>query len=180
MEEFGTPFYLKLDIEGGEIYCLRDLIVSDPPGYVSFEKTAQASVESLTLLRDMGYTGFKLICQKSFLPVEYPATPQQKRSARAQNLLKSKNPLVNLFCEAGGGGWLQRRFAPARYQPGWTFRPGCSGLFGEDTPGKWQTFEEIVETLAKANASFAAREPSVFWGDEGFSFWADFHAKRKS
>ena len=31
LEEFGTPFYLKLDIEGNEIYCLRDLIASDLP-----------------------------------------------------------------------------------------------------------------------------------------------------
>jgi FkbM family methyltransferase len=46
LEEFGTPYYLKLDIEGNEIYCLQDLIASDLPKYVSFEKTQQWAIES--------------------------------------------------------------------------------------------------------------------------------------
>jgi FkbM family methyltransferase len=174
LDEFGTPYYLKLDIEGNEIYCLRDLIVSDLPNYVSFEKTAQFTVESLTLLHNLGYTGFKLISQNSLLPVEYPPTWEQRRYERWQNLLKSRNFFLRVIRRAGARRWVN----PTRYRSDWIFPGSSSGPFGEDTPGKWQTFDEIVETLAKANSSFDAREPSVFWGDAGYSFWADFHAKR--
>jgi FkbM family methyltransferase len=175
LNEFGTPCYLKLDIEGNEIHCLRDLIVSDLPKYISFEKTAQFAVESLTLLHSLGYTGFKLIDQHNLLPVEYPPTLEQKRFERWQHILKSRNFFLRVVRRAGARRWIN----PTRYQPDWVFPSGSSGAFGEDTPGKWQSFDEILEMLAKANSSFDARERSVFWGDEGYSFWADFHAKRK-
>ena len=176
--EFGTPYYLKLDIEGNEIYCLRDLTDSDLPEYVSFEKTARWAVESLTILHNLGYRGFKLISQRNYLPVEYPPSREQRRYERAKSLLKSRNIFVRVVRRAGARGRLERDADPIRYRPDWTFPQQSSVPFGEDTPGKWQTFEEILGTLAKANSSFAAREPSVFWHDAGFSFWADFHVKK--
>jgi FkbM family methyltransferase len=178
LEEFGTPYYLKLDIEGNEIFCLRDLIASDLPEYVSFEKTTRA-VECLTILHDLGYRRFKLISQRNYLAVEFPPSQEQRRSERAQSLLKSRNIFLRILRKAGARGWLQRQAAPARYKPDWTFSGNSSGPFGEDTPGKWQTFEEIVETLTKANSSFDAREPSAFWSDTNSSFWADFHVKKE-
>jgi FkbM family methyltransferase len=179
LEEFGTPYYLKLDIEGNEIYCLRDLSVSDRPAYISFEKTAQWTVESLTLLHNLGYTSFKLISQNNYLPVEYPLTWEHRRCEIAKNLLNSRNFFLRVIRKIGARGWLQRQCDRARYRPDGTFFPGgSSGPFGEDTPGKWQTFEEIIETLEKANSSFDARESSVFWDDASFGFWADFHVKR--
>lgn len=174
LEEFGTPYYLKMDIEGNEIHCLRDLIVSDLPEYVSFEKTAQFTLESLSLLHDLGYGGFKLISQHDLLPVEYPPSREQKRFETWQGVLKSRNFFLRVIRRAGARSWVN----PTRYRPDWIFPRGSSGPFGEDTPGKWQTFNEMSDTLAKANSSFEAGETSVFWGDEGFSFWADFHAKK--
>jgi FkbM family methyltransferase len=175
LDEFGTPYYLKLDIEGNEIFCLRDLIRSELPAYVSFEKTAQFAEESLTLLHDLGYRGFKLISQHNFLAVEYPPTWEQRRYERWQNLLESRNFFLRVIRRAGARRWVN----PARYRfDGKIFPPGSSGLFGEDTSGGWQTFDEMSHTLAKVNSSFDAREPSVFWGNESYSFWADFHAKR--
>jgi len=178
LEEFGTPYYLKLDIEGNEIYCLRDLIDSDLPDYVSFEKTVRWPVESLTILRNHGYRGFKLISQKAYLPVEYPPSREQRRYERAGSLLKSRNMFSRMVRKVGLQGWLQRYVDSARYRPDWAFPLGSSGPFGEETPGRWHTFEEILLTLEKANSSFAAREPSVFWADKGSSFWADFHVKK--
>jgi FkbM family methyltransferase len=180
LEEFGTPYYLKLDIEGMEIYCLQDLIASDLPKYVSFEKTQQWAIESqsLTLLHNLGYTGFKLISQSSYLPLEYPPVREQRRYERTLKLLKGRNFgnfLLRVARKAGARRWLE----PARYRPGWIFPGGSSGPFGEDTPGKWQSFEEIMETLARANSAWRAREPSVFWGDKSWSFWADIHARRE-
>lgn len=180
LEEFGTPFYLKLDIEGNEIYCLRDLIASDLPEYVSFEKTARWTSESLTIQRNLGYGGFKPISQNDYLPVEYPPSREQTRHERAQSLLNSRNMFLRIVRKASPRGWLQRHSSLIRYRPDWTFPPGSSGPFGEDTPGKWQTFNEIIATLEKANSAFYAKERSVFWSDTGFSFWADFHVKRRS
>lgn len=174
LDEFGTPYYLKMDIEGNEICCLRDLIVSDLPEYVSFEKTAQFALESLNLLHDLGYGGFKLISQHDFLPVEYPPSREQKRFETWQSLMQSGNFFLRVMRRAGARRWVN----PTRYRPDWIFPLGSSGPFGEETPGKWQAFNEMSDTLAKANSSFEARAASVFWGYEGYSFWADFHAKK--
>ncbi|MGB0103092.1 MAG: FkbM family methyltransferase [Candidatus Sulfotelmatobacter sp.] len=177
LREFGIPYYLKVDIEGSDIYCLRDLIASDLPKYVSFEKSKRA-VESLTLLDGLGYSGFKLISQRHYLPVEYPPVREQRSYARAHKFLQSKNLLLRAARKVGARNWLERRVNRTRSRPGWIFSPGSSGPFGEDLLGKWQSFNEITRTLAKANTAWSAKEPSVFWSDEGFSFWADFHAKR--
>lgn len=177
LREFGGPYYLKLDIEGNEIYCLRDLIASDLPKYVSFEMSP-TPFESLTSLHDLGYTGFKLISQYNYLALEYPPIREQRRCERAQKLLNSENFFLRLI-RRPARGWLKRQVDCVRSRPGWTFPPGSSGPFGEDLLGKWQSFDEIIETLAKTNSAWNARKPSVFWGDKDYSFWADFHVRRE-
>jgi hypothetical protein len=167
-----------LDIEGHEIYCLRDLIVPDLPKYVSFEKTAQWTEESLQLLNKLGYTGFKLISQTNFLPLQYPPVPVQIAYEHALNFLQSRNLFARIARKTGAGRSDGRVIEEARTCRGWEFPPGSSGPFGEDLHGDWQSFERMKQALAKANASWQAKEASVFWGDKDYSFWADFHAKR--
>jgi FkbM family methyltransferase len=179
VEEFGIPYYLKLDIEGGEIYCLRDLSVSDLPKYVSFEMTDHLSIEPLTLMHNLGYTGFKLISQLNYLPLEYPPVPEQRSYERAQKLLQSRNLLLRVIRKVGARHLLEYWAGRVRSRPGWTFPRGSSGPFGEDLPGRWQSIGEITESLAKVNSAWKARESSVFWADKEYSFWADFHAKRE-
>jgi hypothetical protein len=169
---------LKLDIEGNEISCLRELIRDDLPVYISFEKTLQHSIESLTLLHSLGYSAFKLVSQRNYLPCEYPPILEQLRYERAQRLLISRNFFLRVVRKLGARSWLQHEVKRNRYRFGWVFPPGSSGPFGEETVGKWQTFEEMLATVARANAAFDRREASVFWDDESYSFWADFHVKR--
>ncbi len=178
LEEFGTPYYLKLDIEGNEIYCLQDLIGVDLPKYVSLEKTVRA-VESLNLLHNLGYTGFKLISQFNFLPLEYPPTREQKRYEMLTRLLESRKVVIRAVRRAGARGWLERQIELFRSAHGWSFPPGTSGPFGEDLPGKWQSHEEIVETLENADHSRDRGDRSPFWNNKDYSFWADFHAVRQ-
>ncbi len=179
LREFGSPYYLKLDIEGNEICCLRDLIACDLPKYVSFEKTERGTVECLTLLHNLGYTGFKLISQFNYLPVEFPPAAEQRSHERAQKLLQSRNLPLRVIRKAGARGWLERQVNRTRSRSGWIFPAGSSGPFGEDLSGKWQSFDEILETLEKANSTWAENKPSVFWGDRDYSFWADFHVRRE-
>jgi len=179
LREFGNPYYLKLDIEGNEICCLRDLPASDLPKYVSFEKTDTWATDSLTLLNDLGYTGFKLISQANYLALQYPATPEERAYERAQRVLLSRNLLLRVARRAGMRRWLERRVNRTRSRHGWIFPQGSSGPFGEDLLGKWQSYREITETLAVANSARIAKTQSVFWAEEDYSFWADFHARRE-
>ena len=60
-ERFNTPYYLKVDIEGSEINVFRYLV--DRPQYISFEVNSDFS-SILRILRDLGYTRYKLVNQR--------------------------------------------------------------------------------------------------------------------
>jgi len=56
--EFGTPYYVKIDVDGHEWICLKDLTAT--PRYVSVEA---AHLEYLALLWSKGYRRFKVVNQ---------------------------------------------------------------------------------------------------------------------
>jgi FkbM family methyltransferase len=61
LERFGTPYYLKVDIEGSELSVFKCLV--DRPSYVSFE-VGQDTIPILRILRDLGYSKYKLVNQR--------------------------------------------------------------------------------------------------------------------
>src|ERR1019366_7696782 len=60
--KYGVPYYLKIDIEGADGYCLDDLDADCLPKYVSFECGPEAP-EEVQRLSSLGFKRFKLINQ---------------------------------------------------------------------------------------------------------------------
>ena len=129
LEEFGTATYCKIDIEGNDNQCMRDFTRDTKPDYVSVEVIDGA--EQLRLLRNNGYSAFKVISQRSF----------RQQSATELRVRCALSPILRRGLSAVGGHLL-------RYQPdsSWRFRGGSSGPFGEQTEGPWRTFDEALET----------------------------------
>ncbi len=79
LERYGVPYYLKLDIEGGELGCLRALrTFSDRPAFVSAEiDYLRSDVCDATLaeFERLGYTRFKIVPQGAH-PSLSKETPQ--------------------------------------------------------------------------------------------------------
>jgi FkbM family methyltransferase len=175
--QFGVPRYLKLDIEGSEIHCLRELRGPDLPTYISFEKSGY-EVQALRILEGLGYTGFKMVSQFHFLPVEFPPTPEQRRYEAALRFAQSRNILARAACKLGMRTLLHREIARHRTRSGWSFPQGSSGPLSDETRGKWQSYGQILDTFARAEEARHRGEPSIFWASESRSFWADFHARR--
>jgi FkbM family methyltransferase len=67
LTEFGTPYYMKIDIEGADILCLTGLLYSEErPKYISVESSATSirdTFTQLTLLDRLGYRKFKIVSQ---------------------------------------------------------------------------------------------------------------------
>lgn len=109
LHEYGTPYYLKIDIEGMDMTCIEALHrVAQRPQYVSFESAVtspMAQVENgfseLAHLWVLGYHHFKYVDQASLGKLE--------------------------------GALLQAEGPPLRY----THRWDSSGPFGEESPGEW-------------------------------------------
>ncbi|MBD2491917.1 FkbM family methyltransferase [Aulosira sp. FACHB-615] len=67
LQEFGTPYYLKVDIEGADILCLQGLQkVESKPQFLSIESTKASwhdLLKEFALLKELGYKKFKAIRQ---------------------------------------------------------------------------------------------------------------------
>jgi FkbM family methyltransferase len=186
LEEFGVPYYLKVDIEGNDIFCVRDLDRRTLPKFISVEA---ADLTLLTLLYERGFKRFKCISQINFLPLEEPPAIEQRRyerekrrRERAQWLYRTKTPLVRAFRVLGGRAWIDRERnrdanSNSRTYGSWIFPMGSSGPFGDELPGRWLSYDEMKVTYEHYLSLFQAKEPSLFWGAAAYSFWTDFHAR---
>lgn len=168
LEEFGTPYYLKIDIEGCDYYCLLDLQRDDLPRYTSVEL---ARVEWLSQMRRAGYDQFKMIDQRRFTPVEYD--PYGLPVLRyAQERFKERRLLGKALRLPGRIG---RKLGLVREQdapkPG-PYAPDSSGPFGEDLAGRWLTFDELLFTWMAMDLGYTASGP------RRLGTWFDIHATR--
>jgi FkbM family methyltransferase len=65
LDDHGVPYYLKIDIEGSDVMCLRALYgLRSKPAYVSVEITREHAYEDIAHLLALGYTRFKLLDQR--------------------------------------------------------------------------------------------------------------------
>jgi FkbM family methyltransferase len=176
----GIPYYLKVDIEGHDMLCLDALRgQSDLPMYLSTE--ISRFDEALQKLVDLGYTGYKCVSQYTFVPLEWPAGREQKRAEFWYHLLERRRLPLRLLRRAmgrPGRTWLAHRYTRPRRQEGWTFPPGSSGPFGEDTPGAWLDADEVRRTYRHYRALFEQGAFGAFWRDTPYSFWLDLHARQ--
>ncbi len=179
LQRYGTPHFLKLDIEGNDVLCLDDLSSSSLPAYLSVESECpldeeSASVEDglrvLQKLHSLGYRKFKLIDQLTFCSLSLPPSLHHRVDALARRVsdLLSKRQLP-------GSGIVSRHLLmrsrlERRFRRG--FLVGSSGVWGEDTPGKWIACDEA------ARAYRFYRERHFLTANAAFhSFWCDWHAK---
>jgi FkbM family methyltransferase len=163
LARFGVPYYLKIDIEGSDAFCLKDLDRNNLPPFVSVEagcegnealSSGEDGVDHLTNLNHLyrcGYNRFKLVSQHSLLPIshsnlESAADPEYRQMVRDQ---------------------IEKDI-------GWRFPHGSSGPWGNEIPGPWMNYSEAREVyLACREAFFLNYKDARF---HMFWFWFDWHA----
>lgn len=80
MDAYGTPHYLKLDIEGFDLLALRQLrALPQRPAYVSAELDLKHCFDMLNTLSAMGYDRFQLIRQSQVPKQVEPRPPREGR-----------------------------------------------------------------------------------------------------
>ena len=172
LEEFGTPHYLKIDIEKFDRHCVADLNRLDLPRFLSCELTDTDQIEQMA---GLGYDAFKLVWQGHHRAVEdetrtFTAWAERRlqqfaRGAWLMSKLRSARDragraLARLLRKGG--------LLPPENSWGWKFRHGSSGPFGEDAPGEWIDRDEALFRW------LALRRK------HGENFWVDVHATRLS
>ena len=99
--EFGVPYYLKIDIEGCDVFCLEALKRTQArPKYVSVETDGYDQLFHLYLL---GYNKFKVINQALHKQAVPPRPPREGLYVDATFNWDSSG----LFGEETAGSWLE-------------------------------------------------------------------------
>jgi len=106
VSEYGTPYYLKIDIEGGDSAILNHLKESDnKPAYVSFEislKSLASGIKDLTNLEETGYQKFKIRNQGYNRHLKCPKPPLEGKYVKQ----KFNGLTSGLFGREIPGKWL--------------------------------------------------------------------------
>lgn len=112
--KYGVPYYMKIDIEGADIICLKHLHGFDRPKYISAELLTPNNIHGgnplaiINELLELGYTKFQLVNQGDLRFTKCP-----------------NPPLEGIYVD---------------YQ----FDSLCSGLFGKELPDVWGSVEDVI------------------------------------
>ena len=136
LDEFGVPFYVKVDIQGNDFLCIEALDPGELPKFLSVE-FALSDMPLVALMHERGFNQFKCISQTHFLPLELPPVAEARLIQRAERLSQTRDTLIRVFRKLGGRYWIQRHFNRLRTRNGWVFPVGSSGPFGDELLGRW-------------------------------------------
>jgi FkbM family methyltransferase len=116
-DEYGIPYYLKVDLEGSDLLVVRALEgFSVCPPYLSLEaeeRSIQALREEFAVMRRLGYDRFKLSPQHHVSRHQVPGGSLQGRPV----IRTFENGSSGLFGEDLAGPWLDEESALRAYQP---------------------------------------------------------------
>lgn len=165
LDEVGVPYYLKADIEGLDMLCVRALRRFDErPDFVSIESNVSALhapfervFDELAQLWALGYRSFKYVNQR-------------------------KNPAVALPYPPREGQFVERRFSM-----------NDSGAFGLESPGRWLSVGRALvlsqalrtsHNLGGLGGRWRHTLPSRAYGRLRYTLgrpvgWYDLHASRE-
>jgi len=113
---YGVPYYLKIDIEGMDLICLKKLfLVEDRPSYVSIESekvSFSALLEEFEVLQSLGYRKFFIKQQTTINKNSVPLNSVEGRYVDYSFKPGSTGP----FGSDLGPNWLSKEEALATYK----------------------------------------------------------------
>lgn len=165
VQEFGLPYYCKIDIEGYDIVLLKTMAdLNKLPQFISVESecagesetiSEEQALATLKELYNLGYKKFKLIDQATLEVLQ----PNKKFYSEPSILIKFKER-------------IKAKFNPVNLKADYKFRYGSSGPFGDTLEGEWLNYITAIDTLRYHRRSYFKLKSS-----SNFGFWCDWHAK---
>ena len=156
IQQYGVPYYIKIDFQGNDLHCLESLSKIALPPYLSVDFSHGMQDRLLDRLINLGYSRFKLLNQTTYtdrMPVfEHEVLP---RLGRKLHQLRPLQPAIRKILPRAD-------FDTFKLQFDWTFSEGSSGPFAEKTYGRWIEADEVIrrhallrEAYDKAGATFS-------------------------
>jgi FkbM family methyltransferase len=140
LAQYGTPYFLKVDIEGADRYCILSLTSATSPPFLSFE-IGRDFEELFAHVRSLGFTRFKIIDQGRFRNLAGETSIGDRISLR----------LVH---------WLGYADARSVRRAGRFFGFGSSGPLPWKSDGRWITADAALSLWRERSA--AGRTPNWY------------------
>lgn len=173
IEEYGVPFYCKIDIEGSDSIALKTLSnLRILPKFISVETeclekdeimTREHSLVNLRNLYRLGYSGFKLIDQHNLIELKPEMFSFIKRTFidRLKGVLRMYNILKLPPI---------KKILPGEFE--YDFPYSASGPFGEDLAGDWLDYKKAENNFLLYRSLYFNLPINM-----NYIFWCDWHAK---
>jgi FkbM family methyltransferase len=117
VEQYGMPYYMKIDIEGNDLLVLQGLIgLPEAPEYVSIESekdSFRGLRKEFDILSRLGYTEFNIVNQRKVAYQRCPSPPQEGESC----VHIFKEGATGLFGKELPGRWMSAERAIDAYRP---------------------------------------------------------------
>ena len=170
LEEEGIPFFLKIDIEGSDSLCIKDLAATGScPAYLSFECSYQDDANDIDLLKGLGYNSFKCLRQNDFREITPDNVVFQQELRRIITRSLARLPRAYgvrwFFAQVLGRAHYRRRSLNGRRYKKWSSGPPAFEL-----PGRWLTSDQILSVWHYL-AAYDLRLHADSTGE-----WFDIHA----
>jgi len=159
LHDVGTPYYLKMDIEGNDAVGLESLTRDIAPQYISVEFAHGMEVRLLEDLEGLGYGRFKLLNQITFTD-KRPVFNDEigfRAMRKVCREIPGLRPLIRTVAHRSDFDDF-----PAKH--GWKFPEGSSGPFGEETYGRWMNRNEISDRFKRLRREYD-KAGAIFWWD---------------
>lgn len=172
VQEYGKPFFIKVDIQGKDLEVLRTLTCATAPPYISLELNCVDPI--IEALIDLGYSSFKFVNGKTYRP-----NPPIFQHEFGWRLLRKTGRLFPPIRKAIAQLPPQFRRKseydpPYKYSPdGYGFTDHSSGPFGEQAAGPWLGGDVALSRFRRLANQY--RRDHV---EE--SLWWDVHARHRS
>lgn len=163
VQQFGIPYYIKIDIEGYDEVALQTLEPGNVPKYISAELGNDQGM--LDRLLDLGFVRFKLINQE-YQTASLPIFPHDFGWRALRRCCHLVPPLGNVVRRLPWS-WRPKIDWDTLYQPDDLRDPAklSSGPMGEDTHGPWLSADQV-------------RPRIDLWNRHLRNAWVDIHAAR--
>jgi FkbM family methyltransferase len=155
IDEFGVADYMKIDIEGNDRVCIAGLTIATAPRYISIEMNPPDAHPALRRLSELGYRGFKVICQNYSWAQVTDGNIWLYQLRAGHRIVRRLRKLRAAYFERVAGR-----------------RDGESGPWGEKTSGSWHSVDNALSLWAKL------RDIGERAGNRGPNWWFDIRASK--
>jgi len=179
VQENGVPHFLKIDVEGSDLVCLKTLRnFRDRPDYVSIEsdKTSYAKVKhEIDTLISLGYDRFQAIEQSAIHLSQTPPDPPREGQYVAQRF---EFGCSGLFGSELNDEWKSKKQILRQYR---AILLGYYLLGDDGILNRWTVRRSgQLQSLARRLSRFLTKAAVPGWYDTHFPGWYDTHARHHS